>query len=173
MMNDKKPFQRKLGHDSTREKALYLLEMRAHSRKELIDKLIRVTTRSTAQAVVDELSDVGLIDDEAFALQFAHDIYLSRMVGPNKLKRELMLKGIDPDTAQRAMDYATEELGSFEDTLDKLIERKYLSRMVDDKGVSKVVASLYRAGYGYDMIKKALRKILENDPEKEGLTHGL
>ena len=51
-----------------RERALYLLEYRDHSRKELIDKLLRsVNNPSIAEEIADKMEEYGFLDDERYA----------------------------------------------------------------------------------------------------------
>ena len=54
-----------------RERALYLLESRSHSRKELFDKLCRSVPEQTAAEVTQRMEDLGLVDDEAYARRWA------------------------------------------------------------------------------------------------------
>ena len=55
-----------------KEKALYLLEHRAHSKKELADKIARAEfDREAAQRAADRMEELGLIDDEDYARRLA------------------------------------------------------------------------------------------------------
>ena len=89
--------------EEAKEKALNLLEFRAHSRKELFDKLKRFTSAATADEVLDMLEEGGLIDDETYAFQYAHDAMELKMLGPVRIKRELAMRGIDNETAEAAI----------------------------------------------------------------------
>ncbi len=147
-----------LTKEQTREKALNLLEYRAHSRYELLQKLRRSTGEETASAVLDELAEVGLIDDAAFAAQYAHDLIEEKLLGPMRLRQELARKGVDDETAQDAVWQAEAELGDAEARLDRLIAAKYGGFLADEKNRRRAVAALFRLGYGYDMIKTAIKK---------------
>ncbi len=144
--------------EEAREKALNLLEYRAHSRYELFQKLRRFTDAETASAVLDELNEVGLIDDEAFAVQYAHDLMLEKLLGPIRLRQELGRKGIDNETAEDAIWQAETELGDAESRLDQLIAMKYKKDLTDEKNRRRAINALFRLGYGYDMIKAAMKK---------------
>lgn len=144
--------------EETREKALNLLEYRAHSRYELLQKLRRFTDAETASTVLDELQEVGLIDDGAFAVQFAHDLMEAKLLGPIRLRQELGRRGIDDETAEDAVWQAETELGGAESRLERLISMKYKDDLADEKNRRRVVNALFRLGYGYDMIKKAMKK---------------
>ena len=82
-----------------------------------------------------------------------------KMFGPVRVKRELALRGIDGDTAENAIWAAEKETGSAEERLGELLERKYKNMLSDEKNRAKVINSLFRLGYEYDMIKEALYKL--------------
>ena len=100
----------KLNSEQTKEKALNLLEYRAHSRFELFDKLKFFAETETVNEVLDMLEDGGLIDDEAYAFQYAHDLMEMKLLGPSRLRMELKRKGIDEETAEAAI-FAAEDPG--------------------------------------------------------------
>ena len=47
-----------------KEKALWLLSYREHSKKELEDKIRRTADEASAQKAVDRMEELGLVDDE-------------------------------------------------------------------------------------------------------------
>ena len=152
----------KLTTEQTKEKALNLLEYRAHSRRELFDKLKRFADIDTVNGVLDMLEDGGLIDDKAYAFQYAHDLMEMKLLGPKRLKMELSRKGIDDDTAEEAIFAAEEEIGTAEERLDRIIELRYKNLLTDEKNCKKIINSLFRLGFGYDMIKEAIYKVKED-----------
>ena len=152
----------KLTTEQTKEKALNLLEYRAHSRRELFDKLKRFANIDTVNEVLDMLEDGGLIDDRAYAFQYAHDLMEMKLLGPQRLKMELSRKGIDDDTAEEAIFAAEEEIGTAEERLDRIIELRYKNLLTDEKNCKKIINSLFRLGFGYDMIKEAIYKVKED-----------
>ncbi|MBQ5323096.1 MAG: RecX family transcriptional regulator [Oscillospiraceae bacterium] len=79
----------KLTTEQTKEKALNLLEYRAHSRRELFDKLKRFARFDTVNEVLDMLEESGLIDDRTYAFQYAQYLMLMKLLGPQRLKMEL------------------------------------------------------------------------------------
>ncbi|MBQ7873844.1 MAG: regulatory protein RecX [Oscillospiraceae bacterium] len=156
----------KLTTEQTKEKALNLLEYRAHSRRELFDKLKRFADIETVNEVLDMLEDGGLIDDEAYAFQYAHDLMEMKLLGPSRLKMELSRKGIDEDTAEQAIWTAEQEIGSAEERLDRLIEIRYKNMLSDEKNRTKTINALFRLGFGYDMIKEAIYKVKEETADE-------
>lgn len=152
----------KLTTEQTKEKALNLLEYRAHSRRELFDKLKRFANIDTVNEVLDMLEEGGLIDDRAYAFQYAHDLMEMKLLGPQRLKMELSRKGIDDDTAEEAIFAAEEEIGTAEERLERIIELRYKNLLTDEKNCKKIINSLFRLGFGYDMIKEAIYKVKED-----------
>ena len=151
----------KLNSEQTKEKALNLLEYRAHSRLELFNKLKPFADYQTINEVLDMLEDGGLIDDGVFAFQYAHDLMELKFFGPQRIKMELARKGIDDDIAEGAIFAAEEEVGFPEERLERLMELKFKNQLTDEKNSKKVINSLFRLGYGYDMIKEAIYKVKE------------
>lgn len=165
-MNKKRAPAGNLTIEEAKEKALNLLEFRAHSRRELFDKLRRFTSDETADEVLRMLEEGGLIDDETYAFQYAHDAMELRFFGPERIKRELALRGIDGETAEAAIWAAEKETCPSEERLERLIEIKYKNMLSDEKNCAKTVNALFRLGYGYGMIKEALYKIKEEMPDE-------
>ena len=147
--------------EEAKEKALNLLEYRAHSRKEIFDKLRRFTSAEVADEVVALLTDGGVLDDEAFAYAYTYDAVALKSLGPTRIRRELSLRGIDDDAAERALWLVQDEVGSFEERLDALLAGKFKNSLFDEKNRAKTVNSLFRLGYEYGMIKNAISKVKE------------
>ena len=138
-----------------------MLEYRAHSRRELFDKLKRFSDIDTVNEVLDMLEDGGLIDDEAYAFQYAHDLMEMKLLGPARLKMELAKRGIKDEIAEEAIYAAEAEIGDAEERLLRIIELRYKNLLSDEKNCKKVINSLFRLGYGYDIIKEAIYKVKE------------
>ena len=161
MWTTKNNHNTKLTTEQTKEKALNLLEYRAHSRRELFDKLKRFSDIDTVNEVLDMLEDGGLIDDEAYAFQYAHDLMEMKLLGPARLKMELAKRGIKDEIAEEAIYAAEAEIGDAEERLLRIIELRYKNLLSDEKNCKKVINSLFRLGYGYDIIKEAIYKVKE------------
>ncbi len=131
-----------------RERALYLLDYRDHSRAELVEKLSRNVDREIALEVVDRLGGLGLIDDAAYAKKLARKLILTKKYGPRRAVYELRRKGIDLGTAAEAVDAVEPEEGLLEDLVRRKYAR-YLEDGEDEKGREKVIRALMRLGHGY------------------------
>lgn len=94
------------GNPETAAKNLCLrwLSVQARSRAELAAKLReRGIPDSAADLALDRLTDVGLIDDAAYAEAFVASRHRDRGLGRSALRRELERKGIDRDLADQAL----------------------------------------------------------------------
>lgn len=136
------------------EKALYLLEHRNHSKKELADKISRVTSREAASAAAQHMEDIGLVNDEDFARLYARELFCRKKYGSQRVKQELYRKGID----RELIDIIIQEYGDYEfkDNIREILARKYPGYCEDEKIRRRAFAGLQRMGYKYDEIKDAL-----------------
>ena len=136
-----------------KEKALYLLEYRSHSKKELADKISRTTSREAAEAAVDKMEELGLVNDEDYGRQMAEYLLQKKGYGLRRARQELLQKGIDRELIEELL----EELAPDpEEKLREIVERKYQNQLDDEKGYRRTVAALQRLGYGWEDIKTVL-----------------
>ena len=56
------------------EKALYLLEHRSHSKKELADKISRTAGREAAERAAERMEELGLVNDAQYARNLAEEL---------------------------------------------------------------------------------------------------
>ena len=88
-------------HDVARQIVLRQLAMAPRSRQQLRDKLRqRGCADDVAEAVLDRMADVGLVDDEAYAAMLVRSKQTGRGLAARALARELRTKGVDDDTAR-------------------------------------------------------------------------
>ena len=87
-----------------KEKALWLLSYREHSKKELEDKIRRTADEDSAQKAVDRMEELGLVDDERFARHYAEKLLNSKHMSKRGIAFELTRKGIDKETAEQLCD---------------------------------------------------------------------
>lgn len=144
------------------EKALYLLEHRSHSKKELTDKIARTAaSKEAAQAAADHMEELGLVDDEAFAHSYAREMFLHKRFGPMRVRQELRQKGIDPDLIEDLLEqYGDEEL--LLENMRTVLARKYSLWQEDEKVRRRAFAALQRLGYSYDLIRVGM-SVSEDD----------
>ena len=141
-----------------KEKALYLLEHRSHSKKELTDKIARTAaSREAAQAAADRMEELGLLNDEAYARDLARELFTRRRFGRARVRQELRLKGID----NVLIDELLEEYNDADMALENIravLSKKYSGWEGDEKTRRRAFAALQRLGYSYDLIRQAMRR---------------
>ncbi len=143
--------------------ALYRLDYRDYSAKEMTDKLVQTyKNEALCLAVVEKLKKVGIINDARYAEKLARKLVEVKKYGYIRAKRELKLKGISEFIAVDALEKYPE---SFGENLMSLLETKharYLTDKSDRKSVEKVKAALVRYGYGFDEINRSIKEYFEN-----------
>ncbi|MBW7572629.1 regulatory protein RecX [Caproiciproducens faecalis] len=152
-----------LESDSRRagEKALYLLEHRSHSQKELADKISRVTTREAAEAAAHHMAELGLVNDEEYARSLAGELFRRKAYSASRVRRELLQKGIDEELVEQILEENTPDPV---EKIKELLDKKYARLLDDEKGRRRSIAALQRLGYGWDDIRTALNQF-ENEDE--------
>lgn len=139
-----------------REKAMYLLEHRNHSKKELTDKIARTAaSREAAKAAADRMEELGLLNDESYARDLARELFTRKRYGAGRVRQELRLKGIDSEL----IDELLEEYGDEDSALENIraiLERKYGDWEEDEKTRRRAFGALQRLGYSYDLIRRAM-----------------
>ncbi len=143
------------------EKALYLLEHRSHSQKELADKISRVTTREAAEAAARHMAELGLVNDEEYARNLTVDLFRRKGYSASRVRRELLQKGIEDELVQRILE---ENAPDPVEKIRELIDKKYGRLLSDEKGRRRSIAALQRLGYGWDDICTAINQF-ENEDE--------
>lgn len=139
-----------------REKALYLLEHRSHSKKELTEKIARTAaSREAAQAAADRMEELGLLDDADYAARLARELFTRKRYGPLRVKQELRLKGIDPLIIEDLLAQYDDEDAALEN-LREVLARKYPGWEEDEKIRRRAFAALQRLGYSTEQIRRGM-----------------
>ena len=135
-----------------KEKALWLISYRDHSKKELADKIRHTCDEDSAQKAVDRLEELGLVNDEGFARRYAEQLIFSKLMSKRGVSYELSRKGIDKELAQEILeDIDVDE----NEEIKAVLEKKYRN-LDDEKTRRRAVAALQRLGYGWDSIRRAM-----------------
>ncbi len=140
-----------------KEKALWLISYREHSKKELEDKIKRTCDEEAAQKAVERMEELGLVSDTSFAKHYAEKLLFSKHMSKKSAVYELTRKGIDKDLAEEILD---EIEVSPHEQIKQIIEKKY-KNISDEKTKRRAVASLQRLGYRWDEIRAVLDEYTE------------
>ena len=145
------------------QRALFLLDYRDYSAKEMTEKLVGTyKNEALCAAVLEKLKENRFIDDERYAEKLARKLVEIKKYGYKRAKREIMQKGIAQFTAEDALECYTE---SFEENLRELLKTKhsrYLTDESDRKSIEKVKSALVRYGYDFSEINRAVKEYFEN-----------
>jgi regulatory protein len=147
--------------DELYDVAVRALMRRAHSVKEMQKKLSRHTRNELlVRMVLARLTENGELNDDRFAQQFARNRTQSRKQGQFRIQRELRARGVADAAIQSALAESSSETDQAA-TVRQRIERKVKSFRgeIDQKKVASIYASLLRAGFPADLIRRELKRI--------------
>lgn len=138
------------------EKALYLLEYRNYSKRELTEKIARTAaSREAAQAAAGRLEELGLIDDRRFGEDYAKELFSRKGYGARRAAQELRRKGLDQELVQELVEkYGSPEQSG--ENIRRVLEKKYPGWREDEKARRRAFAALQRLGYSYQEVREAM-----------------
>ena len=137
-----------------RERALYLLDDRDYSYAEIFKKLAIGYPEQICYDVVNNLSELGLIDDRRYAKRCAEYYLVKKLCGKYRAREEMRRRGIPNELIDEAI---LEYEDGTQKRLEELISKKYSRKLKEEGGRQKVKAALARQGYSYDEINAALQ----------------
>lgn len=143
---------------------LRLLTARPRSRAELADALRRRgIPKEVGEPVLDRLSQVGLVDDVAFAESAVRSAHRHRGLGRRALRTELRRRGVQSEITDRAVGAVRPE--DEEQRARELVQRKLRTSTVRDASAlaRKLGAMLARKGYSEGLAWRVVRDELGRD----------
>ncbi len=149
----------KINYRKAFNKCADLLSRRNHSVKELRTKLLKSADIASVDKVIDKFTEMGYLDDEKFAYDYAEYLLKYKNFSENHIKQELFYKGIDREIISNVLEDL--EVNN-EEAIIKIINKSYLNKLKAEGGKDKVIAALMRKGFSYRDIKSALNEI-ENE----------
>ena len=134
---------------------MYLIEYRSRTKKELFDKLVVLFGESAAERAVERLEELGLINDEKYAREYAEVLLDRKGFSRQRAAFELIKKGIDKDIIEEILDeLETDPV----EQIRKLLETKFARRLSNEKDLAKTVNSPKAMGYRWSDINEAMNK---------------
>ena len=132
------------------------------TRSQLADTLRkRLVPDSAAETVLDRLTEVGLVDDAAYATSWVHSRRSSRGLSGTAIARELRDRGVAPDVVAEVMS----EVGPGEDEASaRQLARRRLRAMTGlpaQTQVRRLVGYLGRKGYPPGLALRVVRDELD------------
>ena len=151
------------------DKAVALLALRARSARDLRTALRRRgAVAADANAVVDQLQELGLVNDAAFALAVAQGRANSTGMSSRRVSQVLVRKGID---ARLAAEAAREVFEGVDETeaARAIAERRLrtLGRLDDAVRRRRLHAFLARRGFSSDVVRRVLEQVLRGGQRDE------
>ena len=152
--------KKELTKSEAKEKALRLLGFRAHSEKELKEKLLRAgADEEDLPDIMTFLKEYGFINDESYAEGLAKDLKNIKKYGKKRILGELLNRGISREYAEAAISELSDDE---EDMLLPLVERK-LGGNFERKNIDRAIRYFIYHGYDFDDIKRCIEKITSTE----------
>jgi regulatory protein len=150
------------------DKAVALLTLRLHSRAELFKKLGRHEWGDgVVDAVIDDLTHMGYVDDARFASQKAESAAKHKLQGRRRAFLELIRSGVNGDVATKAV---AEVYGKNDSAAiaKKLCEKNAarLRKLEPHVARRRLAGMLQRRGFDYETVKIAIEDTLGADGEE-------
>jgi regulatory protein len=125
-----------------------------------------------AEAVLDRFTEVGLIDDAAFARAWVSSRQAGRGLARRALTAELRAKGVDPEVAAEAAELVDDD--DERAAARTLVQRRLVSMSRLDRATAtrRLLGMLARKGYGGGMAAAVVREALDARAEDGEPTSG-
>ncbi len=143
--------------------AIYLLEKRDYSRKDLIKKIAEKYPEEQAEKAADYCEERRYIDD----LRYARRLWerYSEKYGEKRIREELYKRGIDRETAQQVEEEMTDREKEWEKTALLLRQKMRNRPFSDKKEENKIYAFLARKGFSSEIIGQVIREYKEDSEQ--------
>lgn len=155
-------------HDWAREIVLRLLTGSPKSRSQLLQALRkRDCPDEVAEAVLDRMEDVGLVDDTAFATDLVAREQSRKGLAGRALAQQLRSKGIDDETTRAVLEELDRDA---EEEMARDLVEKRLSRLhgLDPQVQARRLAGfLARKGYSGELSSRIIREAIANADEHQ------
>ena len=138
------------------EKGVQHLSRRAHSKRELFEKLKLKYGEPAARRAIEKMEYMGYIDDEGFAEEYARYLFDIKKYDIKRISYELRAKGIDGEIASNVLKTLDNEPIS---RIIEMLRTKYENKAEDEKERKKLVNRFIRMGYSYRDVKSAFREL--------------
>lgn len=143
-----------------KERALWLISYRDHSKKELEEKVKKTSDDVSAKKAVERMEELGLVDDEKFARRYAEELINVKHLSVRGARYKLTEKGIDRELADEIL----EELDPDpREHIQIIIDKKYSAALADEKGRRRCIAALQRMGYAWSDINAVIGEYTEDE----------
>jgi regulatory protein len=161
----------KTPYEKTFERALNLLSYKPRSLAEMRARLMEKDWAE--EAVVDQvlarLEELGYLNDEEFAANFANSRLTAKPIGRSRLRRDLRRKKLPSETIENALDEAYEQQ-SEEELIDRAIGKhvRLKGAPATREETKRLFDYLIRRGFSYDLVIRKVREAAQGvEPQDE------
>jgi regulatory protein len=143
------------------------------TRQQLADLLAtRGIPDEAAETVLDRFTEVGLIDDAAFARAWVSSRQAGRGLARRALSAELRAKGVEPEVAAEAVEAVDDD--DERATARRLVDRKVgaMRRLDRATATRRLMGMLARKGYNGGLAAAVVREALDADGAEDAEVAG-
>jgi regulatory protein len=151
----------KTPYEKTFERALRLLSYKPRTVAEMRARLLEKdwADEATVAQVVTRLEELGYLDDERLAADFANSRLTAKPLGRTGLRRDLQRRKLPAQVVENTLDEAYEQQSE-----EELIERAIKKRIrlkgapATREDAKKLFDYLMRRGFSYDLVARKVRE---------------
>lgn len=149
---------------------LRLLSRRAHTKKEICDKLAgRGYEQGAIEQTLSMLKRLNLIDDELFARQFVEQRLRLRPSGRMALVRDLAHRGVPAEIIDCVLDDVLAGIDNEDVALDLMMSRANRYRGLSrEKAIGRMYGFLARRGFEVSVARDVAYKVWSHIENEEG-----
>jgi regulatory protein len=160
----------KTPYEKTFERAINLLSYKPRSQAEMRARLLEKewAEESVVDQLIARLAELGYLNDDQFAANFANSRLTAKPLGRTRLRRDLQRKKLPPETVENALNDAYEQQ-SEEELIDRAIDKRVRLKGVPAtrEETKKLFDYLIRRGFGYDLVIRKVREAGKRIPGSE------
>ncbi|MDA3932025.1 MAG: RecX family transcriptional regulator [Tenericutes bacterium] len=155
-----KAFKDSVHQDKHRQKLLYYATYKPRTIKEAKTYLNKYDVPEVSKnKYIDQLLKTHVLNDELYTRNYIEEYSQFRMIGPNKIKFDLIKKGISKKIINQYLPSYTHKL--IQENIKKLILKKLKS--IKNKSMKKVIISLktyiINKGFDYSDVQQEIEKL--------------
>jgi regulatory protein len=148
-------------YEKTFERALNLLSYKPRSLAEMRARLMEKdwAEEAVVDQVIARLEELGYLNDEEFAANFANSRLTAKPIGRSRMRRDLQRKKLPSETVENALDEAYEQQ-SEEELIDRAISKRVRLKgaPATREEAKRLFDYLVRRGFSYDLVIRKVRE---------------
>lgn len=119
----------------------------------------RLVPENIREKIIEEFTNLGYINDEEWIEGFIR-VQMIKKIGPKAIQQKLQAKGISSESISHLLEKYTSPQTQ-QEQIQQLLNTRYKSRdLTDYKQKQKVIASLLRKGFDYEVVRNTIMEWL-------------